>query len=475
MILRYFALVLFPALFLLTEVKAQHQELNEKPSIWKRNNDTLNESGTLAEAFRKGHVHGHFRYFFSQTNNSGDLTDYHAHAGGGGLRYESGKFHGFHIGVSGFFIYNLGSSDLSIPDSSTMSLNRYELGLFDIENPHNGNDIDRLEELYIAYSRNKSNLSFGKILINTPFINLQDGRMRPSGVQGAWFELAEWENVRVEGGYLTHFSPRSTTKWYRGGESIGIYPAGVDPSGAKSLYPGHVESKGTALLGIHVKTSETISLQAWNFTIDNVLNSALIQADFERKAGNTSFISAAQFIRQDAFGNGGSDIDSLAYVQQGNEAMTFGVKAGLSHGQWLAEINYNRITAHGRYLFPREWGRDPFFTFMSRERNEGFGDVHATTARIQWKQKNGMLKASLTGGYFSLPDVRNFALNKYGMPSYFQVNLDIRYSFTGILQGLEAQGLLVWKGKSGEVYDNDRYVINKVDMSLINVVVNYRF
>jgi hypothetical protein len=112
---------------------------------------------------------------------------------------------------------------------------------------------------------------------------------------------------------------------------------------------------------------------------------------------------------------------------------------------------------------------------MSRERNEGFGDVHATTARIQWKQKNGMLKASLTGGYFSLPDVRNFALNKYGMPSYFQVNLDIRYSFTGILQGLEAQGLLVWKGKSGEVYDNDRYVINKVDMSLINVVVNYRF
>jgi hypothetical protein len=26
---------------------------------------------------------------------------------------------------------------------------------------------------------------------------------------------------------------------------------------------------------------------------------------------------------------------------------------------------------------PREWGRDPFYTFMPRERNEGYGDVNA--------------------------------------------------------------------------------------------------
>jgi hypothetical protein len=36
-------------------------------------------------------------------------------------------------------------------------------------------------------------------------------------------------------------------------------------------------------------------------------------------------------------------------------------------------LNYNGITAKGRYL-PREWGRDPFYTY-AQGTNEGFGDV----------------------------------------------------------------------------------------------------
>jgi len=56
-----------------------------------------------------------------------------------------------------------------------------------------------------------------------------------------------------------------------------------------------------------------------------------------------------------------------------------------------------------------------------------------------------LLSAFQTGCFYLLPDVQNFRLNKYGLPSYTQVNTDIRYSFAGILKGLEAQLLLVWK------------------------------
>ena len=66
-------------------------------------------------------------------------------------------------------------------------------------------------------------------------------------------------------------------------------------------------------------------------------------------------------------------------------------------------------------------------------------------------------------------------LNKYGMPSYVQANVDVRYSFPGWLKGLEGQILYVQKWKIGENYGNDKFVYNKVDMSLLNVVLNFYF
>jgi hypothetical protein len=63
------------------------------------------------------------------------------------------------------------------------------LALFDLEDPGNKANMDRLEELYLKYNFKKSEIIFGKQLINTPFINLQDGRMRPTGVEGLWFHF----------------------------------------------------------------------------------------------------------------------------------------------------------------------------------------------------------------------------------------------------------------------------------------------
>lgn len=155
--------------------------------------------------------------------------------------------------------------------------------------------------------------------------------------------------------------------------------------------------------------------------------------------------------------------------------MSFGGKLGWKNNRWETSLNYNRITAHGRYLMPREWGRDPFFTFLPRERNEGLGDVHAIMGKINYKLPSLKLTASAAFGFYKLPEVTNFALNKYGLPSYNQLNVDIRYQFAGLLKGLETQFLYVYKDKTGNSYDNDKYVINKVDMNLWNLVFNYQF
>src|SRR5687767_12873570 len=171
-----------------TTMFAQHQETGDDAEMYKGRSVTTVDSTSLLSAFKRGHFNGHFRYFFMSTQNQKGLTDYFANAAGGGLRYETAKFHGFQFAVSGFYTYNIGSSVLGKVDSITGQSNRYEMALFDVEDPSNKNDIDRLEELYLKYNYRNSSVTLGKQLINTPLINLQDSRMRPTGVDGIWFE-----------------------------------------------------------------------------------------------------------------------------------------------------------------------------------------------------------------------------------------------------------------------------------------------
>ena len=121
---------------------------------------------------------------------------------------------------------------------------------------------------------------------------------------------------------------------------------------------------------------------------------------------------------------------------------------------------------------PREWGRDWFYTFMPRERSEGFGDVHAIVLRTMYANKG--LRSGVAYGYFQLPDARNTALNKYAMPSYHQINYDLGYSFKGFLKGFELRGLVVYKINAGETYDNPKFVYSKVDMLNFNVVLDFK-
>ena len=202
----------------------------------------------------------------------------------------------------------------------------------------------------------------------------------------------------------------------------------------------------------------------------------MIQTDIQYpfKKGSTLFASG-QMIRQDAVKNGGNEEAAKTYFEKNGKAMTFGARLGWKNKETEVSMNYNRITDHGRYLMPREWGREPFFTFLPRERNEGFGDAHAVMGKINYSITKIKLKLSLAAGYYKLPDVKNFRLNKYGLPSYTQINADIRYTFPKKFSGLEAQLLIAGKINSGETYNNAKFVINKTNMVLYNFVLNYHF
>jgi len=455
---------------------AQHQEISDKPRVWKEKSNEKIDSTSILNAFKNGNFSGHFRYFFMATENEGSLSDYYANAMGGGVKFETAKFHDFQFGVSGYYIHNVGSSDLSEKDPRTNSSNRYEVGLFDILNPTNKNNLSRVEELYLKYNFKNSDITIGKQLLNTSFINLQDGRMRPTEVNGIWIDYNELKKTKINVGYLYGISPRSTLKYFDVGESIGIYSTGVTPDGTKSGYAGHLDSDGIYIVGIQNESINNLKALLWNQYAENLFNSALFQMDYKYDLNaNSKILFGFQTIYQSALNFGGNEDPSKTYFKKDSNSQTFGGRLGWQTKKVEITLNYNRITAKGRYLMPREWGRDPFYTFMPRERNEGFSDVDAITTKIQYTNPKKTFKSHLAVGYFDLPDVKKYELNKYGFPSYIQTNADIGYQFQGMLKGFDAHLLFVHKFNIGETYGNKNFIFNKTNMSNINFILNFNF
>lgn len=434
------------------------------------------DTNTLSHFFEKGRFYGHARSYMAATINQGNLTDYHAWGIGAGIGYETPKFFKhFQVGLSGFFMFNLKSSDLAKVDPITNQGNRYEVGLFDIERPDDHEDLDRLEELFIkTHLSKKSTFTIGRQIPLTPFINPQDGRMRPTLVEAAVLELKEFKNLNLHGEYIWRISPRSTVRWFKTGESMGIYPVGVDIFGKPSQYKNNVESAGVGIVGA-VYQKKQWNIQLWDTYIDNILNTAQLKAEWKSKPiGGKNWFFGGQYIQQNTVGNGGNEDPTKSYTQENSGSIVFSGRLGQQSAKFDWFLNGTRITAKGRYLMPREWGRETFYTFMPRERNEGFGDVTAVTLNAFFKPEKH-IKIELSGGYFQLPDIKNFALNKYGVPTYSQINLGLTYQFDHYLKGLNALLLVVRKDDIGETYQNDRFVFNKVNMTHLNLIINYHY
>lgn len=432
------------------------------------------DTTTLAYILRKGKMDMHLRLYYMTTQNEKDLSDYHAWAFGGGLKYETGSFKGFQFGVGGFFVWNLGSSDLGKPDPKTGAANRYEIGQFDVENPYNKNDMARLENFYLKYNYKSSNISFGRMMLNTPYINPQDGRMRPSAVQGVWFEFNEIKRTRIQGGWLNRVSPRGTVKWYDTEESIGIYAQGLNLDGTRSNYKGNIKTNGVAVFSMTYQLTPKWNIQAWEYYIDNIVNTAVLQSDGAWNIGGQSkLIAGIQYTHQNAVRDGGNAAPRKTYYDPAQQTNIISGRLGLGRKASKLLFNYTRITADGRYLFPREWGRDPLYTFLKRERNEGLGDVNAFTVNLLNDLHKGNFKTEVSYGYYKLPGVTNVRLNKYGMPSYHQFLADLTYDVPGFLKGTRLELIYTYKLKAEDV-PNQRFVINKVNMHHVNFILNYR-
>lgn len=433
-------------------------------------------SGNDTSTINKGRFQGNIRTYFTATDNQKQLSDYQALGMAASMEYQTPLlFNHFKAGIRGTFMGNLASSDLAKPDPLTGQSNRYEVGLFDVTNPEQRANLNRLEKLYLTVQfSKKSELTIGRQLPKTPFINPQDGRLSPTFVESAAWDIRPLPKLKIHSEYIWKVAPRSTLQWYKVGQSIGLYPLGISPEGVPSQYKNNLSSGGVGILGVVYQPGQ-FAIEFWDTYIDNILNTGYLKVEWKSKPiAQKNWFAGLQLVRQNTLGNGGNPDLAETYAQPGGKSVVFSGRVGRQSPTLDVFLNATRITAAGRYLMPREWGRDPFYTFMPRERNEGFGDVTSFSINSIFKA-NQRLKFDLSAGYFKLPDTRNFVLNKYGIPAYAQLNADLTYTFGRYLKGLEAHILYVRKERIGNTYGNDRYTINKVNMNHMNLIINYTF
>ncbi|MBO9205263.1 MULTISPECIES: hypothetical protein [Niastella] len=265
-------------------------------------------------------------------------------------------------------------------------------------------------------------------------------------------------------------------QWFSVAGSMGRYPQGTNIDGTKGNYLNNLQSKGVGLLGIHWQPGVNLHLQLWEQYADNLFNTAMLQATYKVPAGaNANWLAELQYIRQDVLNRGGNADPVKTYFNKGNKVNIISSRAGWENKKTRLLMNYTRIKAGGRFTMPREWGTEPFFTFLNRERSEGVGDFHALSVTVKWEFPKQRLTMEAGYGSYYLPDVKEYALNKYGVPSYEHSKIGVEYSFGGVFTNMKVSALYVYKGKKGDDYNNLRYVINKIDLSHFALVVNYRF
>ena len=442
----------------LVGTSAQHTSHSEPDTI-----------SRFKDFFTKGHLEGHVRNFFMTTINDGALTDYYANAIGGIMRYDSPEFYGFHVGAAGIFTYKVFASDLNAPDPTTGEISKWEHELFDILDFDNFNDLDRLEELYIQYRFKHGFATYGKLEIeDTPLLNPSDGRMKPFAFKGVWVHLKPGHEQDLHLAWLDRISPRSTVEWFDFKEGIGLLNNGFQPDGSEADYHEHLESRGVALLG-YGRHWERLKIQAYQWYVHHLGYTSWLELGYRQGEWALGLQYALQFpdTFQEELGY------EQRYVQPEENGQVLSGEVAWQPGPWTFKAAYTHAFDSGRFLFPRELGRDQFFTSIPRSRLEGFGNAEVLTFSGAYQFHPEGLSAALAYTELFGPETGDFEFNKYNLDAYRQWNARLDYQFHGYLDGLGIQLLYIYKQNKADT--SPEIIFNRSNYHQLSLVTNFTF
>ena len=414
------------------------------------------------------------RSYFMSTSYWEDYKDDHAWGQMASVSIQSRLPHRFKVKAEYLGFLRLASSDLTAVDPRVPSLNRYELGLFDLNHVER-KVFGKIGNLHLDYLHSNFQARLGRMEINTPFINAQDGRLSPTYVEGFRWNYQMSPRISIGHHIIWGVSPRSTGNWFNLGESIGMYPVARDEFGQPSTYFGNTLVDFAHVLDLKVNLKSASSLLLNHTLVQNIYSAYLAQWDknWDLPQSTMQGITGLQATVQHGIGDGGNEEIGLRYKNPADFHWILSGRIGLKSKKSIWHVNYTKIHGSGRYLSPREWGRDPFYTFIPRERNEGLGRVDAVTTYFQHAFPEKSLRLYTQLGLFFLPDPADPKRNKYALPAYAQANLGLRFVPKNWIEGMDFHLILMSKTALDQQSLKPAWVYNKVNLFHTNLILNY--
>jgi hypothetical protein len=444
-----------------------------------------------------GTLQGQIRLFSMYEENQDPLQNYEGTALGGKLLYQTPQWNNMQ-GAIGVYTTNFIKDNISSKNVEPLASNqnsRYVVALVDSAN-YDASSVTNVGEAYLRYRVGNDSLTVGRMKLDTPFVNSQDGRMIPTFEQGIWAISSLTDRWSAQVGYINAFWNRNTSEWKSVEDSLGYgYPMGMSafyPTTAGNYY-GNTSSDGLFIGNVRYEDKGGVCFDVWDYYLENIFNLGYVEALYAHRFKDVKLSYGLQYIYQNQSGDGGNGEDNVAspsnalkamsYMQEGEKSRTYGAKTAVEYVSSKLTFSYNKTTDDGRFLFPREWGKEPLFTFQKRERSEGSGNCHAWLVTFEQDlAQQGLNGLNMLAGYgeYSKSDAKEWIYNKYGFPSYAQWNIDIFYRFNGALKGLRAEYLLSRKVARGETYQvpgssEYNFIFRKNGMTLQNFILNYDF
>jgi hypothetical protein len=365
---------------------------------------------------------------------------------------------------------NAFSSDFWLPDPITGQVNRYESGLFNVLEPQD-RFFGRVELLSLGYSQPNFGVKVGKMGIQSDWVNAQDGRLSSTVVEGiqAWYSPKP--NLKITAWGINRMNIRGSKDWLPVGETVGLFPQGRSPLGKASAYFGNTTSPWLGIWELEGKMKGGKMLRFSQTYAANLFST--YWATFEKTSKNShgTWTSGIQGGLQHGVGNGGNSLIELQYKNPKDLNFAVSAKLNWKKGAWETQLSATQVGGKGRWLSPREWGKDAWYTFIPRERNEGFETATAVVGYVSYRFEN--LPLNLYSGLHFLPSTQDADANKYNFPSYRQHNIGLRYT-PKKLKNLDFHLILMVK----EPLTNQKLLpvqqYNKVDLWHFNGLINWK-
>jgi len=161
------------------------------------------------------------------------------------------------------------------------------------------------------------------------------------------------------------------------------------------------------------------------------------------------------------------------YIQPEENGQVLSGKLSYNPEHWQLGIALTRAFDSGRFLFPKELGRDHFYTSIPRSRLEGLGDAQIFTLMGNYDFNVEGLKLSIEFTEVLGPGIEEYEFNKYNIDEYYQINGRLHYALGGFLEGLHFDLLYIYKENLNN--SDPRNIFNASNFHQISFVTNYVF